>query len=428
MVKKYLATGLLTSIILAIILFSNISFSQGNEKNNPKNDTITLRTLHNELDTAGEWIKVTKSEVDPEGVTDGDDDYYDDDVDYEYVWRPHYTIIDGDWNPYYHGRWEWCAYGWIWVSYYSWGWLPYHYGRWWFSPIYGWVWSPGYTWAPCWVTWYWYDDYYYGWHPISPRHRWRWHHGGIVIHHPIFPHEKNWHRWTFVKDSDFKKDITKKNTTLDINAQKKILADVKDLSNKKKFENGPNVKDIEKSTGQKITEKKVTLTNKDNTKSYTKDNTKVIADKKNKDYSTNTDNKKNNSGLKKRNQSSDPDKKNKSSDKKYNGNTKKSGNDGSYNKKSGNDGNYNKKSGNDGNYNKKSGNDGSYNKKSGDNGNYNKKSGDNGSYNKKSDNGNNGSYNKGNRNSNNSGNNNRSGNNGSRNDNSKSNNNSNKRK
>ena len=155
-------------LIPLIFLFANLSSAQVNENsNNGNNDTITLRTLHNELDTAGEWIKIDKSELDPESVDPTDTVYVDEDVDVEYVWRPHYSVADDDWNPYNNGQWVWCDVGWTWVSDYTWGWLPYHYGRWWCSPVWGWVWSPGYTWAPCWVSWYWYGGYY-GWYPISP--------------------------------------------------------------------------------------------------------------------------------------------------------------------------------------------------------------------------------------------------------------------
>jgi hypothetical protein len=285
---KHIIKLLLLIFVPALMFFCGKSFGQEN------GDTLTFRTLHNELDTAGEWIKVTQEQIDSSGIDDAlETALVDNDVNTEYIWRPNYAIMDPEWNPYHYGRWQRYQTGWAWVSYYSWGWLPYHYGRWWYSPIWGWVWSPGRTWAPCWVSWWW-DDGYVGWQPISPRHHWRWHHGCIVTHHR--PHKKRIHEWNFVKKSDFTKEMNKGNL-VDLKTKEEIVVGVKDGDDLTKYDKGPDVKSIEASTGEKIATKKIKLvdnesgnvssfndtkttvpsdntTNKDDTKYEKKDDTK----------------------------------------------------------------------------------------------------------------------------------------------------------
>ena len=81
------------------------------------------------------------------------------------IWIP-YNVGD-DWRPYYYGRWVWNPfYGYTWCSFDSWGYFTHHYGRWQWDPFYHWYWIPGYHWSPAWVSWFW-DDYYYGWCPLS---------------------------------------------------------------------------------------------------------------------------------------------------------------------------------------------------------------------------------------------------------------------
>lgn len=283
MFTKHFTLKLLFILIPGLILFSNLSFGQENESNN--NDTISLRTMHNELDTAGEWIKVTKDQVDSDEITDSEDQgYVDPDVNYEYVWRPHYTVLYSDWNPYENGRWVWTyEYGWTWVSYYSWGWLNYHYGRWWYSSVWGWVWSPGRVWAPCWVSWYW-DRGYVGWHPISPRRRWHWNNGRVITR-TIIPNEKKLHKWTFVKEKDFTKEI-KKTKYADVTKDAEFLNNTK-YANTKNFEKGPDVKELELKTNEKIPVKKVKFTD-DQNKTVTRENNSFTEKKTKKVNTTET--------------------------------------------------------------------------------------------------------------------------------------------
>jgi hypothetical protein len=81
------------------------------------------------------------------------------------IWIPYSVGLD--WRPYYNGRWVYSPYyGYVWSSYDTWGFFTHHYGRWHWDPILHWYWLPGYHWSPGWVSWFW-DDYYYGWCPLS---------------------------------------------------------------------------------------------------------------------------------------------------------------------------------------------------------------------------------------------------------------------
>jgi Family of unknown function (DUF6600)/FecR protein len=84
---------------------------------------------------------------------------------YGNVWVP--NGVDEDWRPYYDGRWTWLPLsGWTWWPYESWGWPTFHYGRWHWGVDFGWYWIPMDMWGPAWVNWWW-DDWYFGWAPLS---------------------------------------------------------------------------------------------------------------------------------------------------------------------------------------------------------------------------------------------------------------------
>jgi hypothetical protein len=94
---------------------------------------------------------------------------------YGVVWRPAYV---GSWTPYFHGYWDWCATGWVWVSYDPWGWAPYRYGRWDYAGSVGWFWIPGRVWSGAWVS-YAVGPSYIGWAPLNYWNR-------PVFHEPAF--------------------------------------------------------------------------------------------------------------------------------------------------------------------------------------------------------------------------------------------------
>jgi hypothetical protein len=105
---------------------------------------ITYQTYYNELSPYGQWVYTP---------------------DYGNVWVP---SAGADFQPYGTcGHWVLTAYGWTWVSDYTWGWATFHYGRWEFDGVMGWFWIPGYEWAPAWVSWR-SSPGYYGWCPLGP--------------------------------------------------------------------------------------------------------------------------------------------------------------------------------------------------------------------------------------------------------------------
>ncbi len=229
----------------------------------PAKDSADLNTFYDELAKDGDWIKVDRNEIDNDDAFELSETVeIDDDIIVEYIWRPRISYVYVNWNPYTYGHWEWTCYGWVWVSHYPWGWGPYHYGRWWFSVRWGWVWSPGRIWAPSWVTWC-HTRHHIGWHPISPRTKWR-RHKGIIVTHPITPKQKSiTNKWTFVSKEDFTKEINSQNV-IDIQKNREIVNGAKiSTSGNEVINTGPKRKDIENSTGSKISTKNVTFKNFD---------------------------------------------------------------------------------------------------------------------------------------------------------------------
>ena len=101
-------------------------------------------TIEGELDENGQWTYLAP---------------------YGNVWVP--NGVDEDWRPYYNGRWTWLPIsGWTWWPYEPWGWSTFHYGRWHWGLDLGWYWIPMSMWGPGWVDWWW-DDFYFGWAPLS---------------------------------------------------------------------------------------------------------------------------------------------------------------------------------------------------------------------------------------------------------------------
>jgi hypothetical protein len=105
---------------------------------------ISFDVFYNELAPYGSWVHNPQ---------------------YGQVWIPN---VRRDFHPYVtRGQWVMTDYGNTWVSDYSWGWAPFHYGRWYIDDYYGWAWVPGYDWGPAWVAWR-SGDGHYGWAPLSP--------------------------------------------------------------------------------------------------------------------------------------------------------------------------------------------------------------------------------------------------------------------
>ncbi len=225
-----------------------------------QNDSVfTIEGVKEELQKDGEWIKVTKAEIDPEGVTDGGD--FDNGINTEYVWRP-YNMEPG-WSPYTNGHWRYTRCGWMWVSHYHWGWRPYHYGRWWWSDYYGWVWSPGFIFAPAWVVWI-INDGYCGWYPISPRVRWHHHHGWRC--HKMRYRTRH---WTFCEKKRFADPLITPGVIVDPMHNPSIIKTGTytgnvNIVNDQVVNEGPSVVEIENVTGTKQVNEDVSKYNNTN--------------------------------------------------------------------------------------------------------------------------------------------------------------------
>ncbi|MGZ5495207.1 MAG: DUF6600 domain-containing protein [Candidatus Aminicenantales bacterium] len=119
-----------------------------------------LSDYEGELDENGEWTYLAP---------------------YGNVWRP--NGVDENWRPYYNGRWTWLPLsGWTWWPYEPWGWSTSHYGRWHWGLDLGWYWIPMNMWGPAWVDWWW-DDFYFGWAPLS-----YWGYPGIIMGGQYYGH------------------------------------------------------------------------------------------------------------------------------------------------------------------------------------------------------------------------------------------------
>jgi hypothetical protein len=152
----------------SFIAVANDSFDKFNESRN----AVTGRTyakgrlpeelsdFESDLDENGEWTYLAP---------------------YGNVWMP--NGVDEDWRPYYNGRWTWLPLsGWTWWPYEPWGWSTFHYGRWHWGVDMGWYWIPMSMWGPAWVDWWW-DDYYFGWAPLS-----YWGYPGVLLGGAYYGH------------------------------------------------------------------------------------------------------------------------------------------------------------------------------------------------------------------------------------------------
>lgn len=220
-------------------------------------NTVSFQSFYDLLSPMGEWIQITKEEIDEdlnEGEGQSFSSFYNDDDELLFIWKPK---VNEDWKPYLNGRWEYTEHGWLWVSDDAWGNSTYHYGRWWRSPKYGWVWLPGYTWAPAWVRWRISNDFV-GWVALTPKAKWKIEDGITETNYRFKDNDAD---WVFVEKQSFVNEINKtnivnseKNASLikNSNSVTHIKAENDAIVNK-----GPDAGDIEKRTGKKLYRKKL---------------------------------------------------------------------------------------------------------------------------------------------------------------------------
>ncbi len=269
---------LLLSVISFVLISGTSSRAQEipDDSNTPMVDSIdesenlldsnqAYKQQFDSLSKDGDWIKAGKADfIKDVSAETGEnlEDYYPQNTEVIYVWRP--NCATQYWNPYSNGRWVFSSYGWIWLSDYNWGWGPYNYGRWYCSNLYGWVWLPGRVWEANWVSWR-CNNNYVGWYPTCPRIHWRGFNNRIYTNHVFAYVPRN---WVFVTKVNFPKRIdnttivvAEKNSGILKNTQKVKTAIYVDPGKPKVKYTGPEVGDISKVTGQKISPKQVQVTN-----------------------------------------------------------------------------------------------------------------------------------------------------------------------
>lgn len=237
----------------AVIVFSIVSIvscgtvSETNISANYHSAGISVgyETFYNELRSYGRWI-----------------DY----PGYGYVWAPG---MEAGFRPYASGgHWVYSNYGWTWASDYSWGWAPFHYGRWFYENGYGWLWVPGNEWAPAWVTWGTCGGYY-GWAPLAPHvslsvavgggwmppaHYWNFVPANQVTHVNVNNYIVN-NNTTVVNNVNITRNVTIINNNTANN-------DNRNIQNRAVYNMGPDVREVERQTGNRITPIVVQAANK----------------------------------------------------------------------------------------------------------------------------------------------------------------------
>jgi len=215
---------------VSVLLLSILSLFSINKLSAQNYGHVSLDVFYDELSPYGNW--------------DYDSNYGD-------IWFP---AVGRDFRPYStNGYWTMTQYGNTWVSNYAWGWAPFHYGRWVHTPHHGWGWTPGYEWGPAWVDWR-SGNGYYGWAPMPPR-------GGINVNISIglpidlwifTPSRRIYDRHVY-RYSHYGRNNIYNKTTIINNTY---------IVNNNHYYGGPSRRDVERSTGRRVSVRDITNSNK----------------------------------------------------------------------------------------------------------------------------------------------------------------------
>ncbi|MEP6844693.1 MAG: DUF6600 domain-containing protein [Panacibacter sp.] len=212
--------------------------------NEPSESDVNINLFVNELSPYGRWVSSPS---------------------YGQAWIPYETGF----TPYYtRGHWVYSNYGWTWASDYRWGWAPFHYGRWASDPFYGWMWVPGYQWGPAWVGWRTGGDYY-GWAPLSP---------GINISLGFgFGYNYPANNWCFVPRryigyNNFNRYAVNRGRNVTIIRNTTIINNTNIYRNTR-YATGPNRIEVERYTGRRINEVRVSNSSRPGPSRVTNNNT-----------------------------------------------------------------------------------------------------------------------------------------------------------
>jgi hypothetical protein len=234
---------------------SNIDVSLDTPPDSVENlylNTVSFQSFYDLLTPMGEWIQITKEEVNEE-TGDGNGQSYASDIaedELVFVWRP--AGVEYGWRPYTNGKWVYTERGWVWFGNDQWGSAVYHYGRWWNSRKLGWVWMPGYVWAPAWVQWR-VADSQIGWCPLSPRAKWRISTGITESNYRYRPKDED---WVFINKSVFADEISRGSILSSVEngsivRNSKSVLNIK-TENEAVVHAGPDAKDIERASGKSV--------------------------------------------------------------------------------------------------------------------------------------------------------------------------------
>lgn len=195
-------------------------------------DMVSFQLFYDQLAPYGVWV---------------------DDPEYGYIWLPD---AGPNFMPYSsNGYWVMTKYGNTWVSNYEWGWAPFHYGRWFHTDYYGWAWVPDYEWGPAWVSWR-SGGGYYGWAPLGPRVSL-----AVTVRIPSF-------HWVFVPNRYFTSPhvhryyVSHRNHVRIYN--RTTIINNYYVVNNKKYVSGPARRDIERSTGSRVSVRTINNSNNPN--------------------------------------------------------------------------------------------------------------------------------------------------------------------
>lgn len=251
--------------------------------------SVDYKFFYDELSTGGEWIEISSKDlginIDPKklsAVYRDNSEFVsavfgiktaiaqtESDIFNLFVWRPATELINKEisesgeeprpYVPYNNGQWLYTDDGWYFKGATREEEITSHYGRWTEDPNLGNVWLPGKTWSPAWVEWRENTDYV-AWAPLPP--------GAYIENDAVKVPEIKEERYTIVEKKFFNEPSVSKYRYQSVENKNKIM--IKEMTKrdgvmikeKTVINKGPDVSDIEKSSGKKIEKYKIKKSDK----------------------------------------------------------------------------------------------------------------------------------------------------------------------
>lgn len=251
--------------------------------------SVDYKYFYDELSTGGEWVEISSKDlgisIDPKKLSAVYRDnrefvsavfgiktavaQTESDIFNLFVWRPATELINKEikesgeepppYVPYNNGQWLNTDDGWYFKGDTPEEEITSHYGRWAEDPNLGNVWLPGKTWSPAWVEWRENTDYV-AWAPIPP--------GTYIENDAVKTPEIKEEKYTVVEKKFFNEPSVSKYRYQSVENKNKIM--IKEMTKKDGvmikektvINKGPDVSDIEKSSGKKIEKYKIKKSDK----------------------------------------------------------------------------------------------------------------------------------------------------------------------